>query len=555
MLMDKQSWRKRGVRIVVLLGLLAILFLAYKLAEQQIELLQTNTEAEINRVQATVTAQANLLTTAEVEAQVVLETAVAAQSLQATSEAQVNEMAATATAQLPTPLPAPAEPQPLEPDQETLAYQLALEAELILKEQPALLERSVLLAIEAVQRHPNAGAVEILKNGISLLPSHEKTLNHQDFGYNLAYSPDGQYVASSGNDNNSVLIWDINNNREAARLLFEDRVNTLVFSPEGHYLAIAWGDIFGADNTVTLWETTAGEEVFSFPFENTPIALQFSPDTHYLAVATEELVTLRDLTTGLEMMSVPNNGTDVTFSSDGQFLYTIHDGVQQWNIATGKQGATMVGEDNIKGKTVFSPQSNYLLQDGFGLPKIWSLETGVAVELESGTSYLFSETVFSPDEKYLITVQVEGSLAGDTFGQNLVQLWDVTTGRELMRIEAFAFDVTFSPDGRYLVVPMGRVAHVWELPSQQEAFRIVQDEPISSPVFSPDGRTVIAHNSNWVTENRSTDVWEMIPAQWYWRFEHGSPSGIHSMAFSPDGRYVATGGEENFIYVWDTLDF
>lgn len=143
------------------------------------------------------TAQANLLTTAEVEAQVVLETAVAAQSLQATSEAQVNEMAATATAQLPTPLPAPAEPQPLEPDQETLAYQLALEAELILKEQPALLERSVLLAIEAVQRHPNAGAVEILKNGISLLPSHEKTLNHQDFGYNLAYSPDGQYVASS----------------------------------------------------------------------------------------------------------------------------------------------------------------------------------------------------------------------------------------------------------------------------------------------------------------------------------------------------------------------
>ncbi|MCI0393988.1 MAG: WD40 repeat domain-containing protein [Chloroflexi bacterium] len=549
--MGNQLLRKRTVQIAVLVNLLIILLLAYFFIRQQMTLLQTDSEGQIEAAYATAEVQNDLLTTAEARTQASMATAVVEGSLRATADAQVIELVTTIEAQAQITLPTTIESQPLVQDQQALAYQLALESELILNEQPALLERSVLLAIEAVQRYPHAGTVSILKNGVTLLPRYDRALSHRDFGYILAYSPNGKYVASTGNDNDAVLIWDIDNDREAARLVYEDRISKIAFSPEGLYLVIVWGDIFAGENNVTIWEIATGQETISFPLDSAAITLKFSPDTNYLAIATEETVSVLDITTGQEVMSLPNNGTDVTFSTDGQSVYTVNDGVQQWSIATGQHEGAIISEETIEGQTVFSPQSKYLFHNGYS-PKIWALETGMAVELETSAPYRFFEIIFSADEKYLVTTQLEGSLAGDTFGQNLVQLWDVATGREMMHIEDFAFDVTFSPDSRYLVVPMGEVARVWELPSQQEVFRIVRDETISSPTFSPDGRTVIVHNSNSITGRKSTDVWEMIPAQWYWRFEHGSPSGIYSMAFSPDGQYLATGGEENIIHVWDT---
>jgi WD40 repeat protein len=314
-------------------------------------------------------------------------------------------------------------PQPSEQDQETLAYQLALEAELLLNEQPQLLERSILLAIESVQRHPHTGAVNILKNGISLLPRYEMALNHRDFGYLLAYSPDGQLVASTGDDNNHVLIWDINNSSEVDRLVFNDSVRSIKFSPQGDYLAIVWGDLFGGENTVALWEKAEGEETMSFNFDDNVLTAQFSPDTHYLATVTEEVVTLWDLTTKQEIMKIPNDGTDVSFSTDGQFMNIIFDNsVQRWNIAIEIPVDTIVVEDTIQWKTLFSPQGNYLLYDSFGVARFLELGTGVVIELEFPPPYLNTEFAFSPDEKYLVAAQSEGSLAGDTFGQDLLQV-------------------------------------------------------------------------------------------------------------------------------------
>jgi hypothetical protein len=178
MRMDNQLWRKRGTQLAGVIGLLAILFFVYKLMDQRLVQSQAAVEREINAANATVTAQTNLRITADVQAQAAQETAVAAQHLLATVEAKASDIIATATAQSQIPLTPTTDPHSLEQDQETLAYRLALEAELILNEQPQLLERSILLAIESVQRHPNSGAVDILKNGISLLPRYEMALNH-----------------------------------------------------------------------------------------------------------------------------------------------------------------------------------------------------------------------------------------------------------------------------------------------------------------------------------------------------------------------------------------
>jgi WD40 repeat protein len=73
--------------------------------------------------------------------------------------------------------------------------------------------------------------------------------------FGLAFSPDGQVLASSSQDG-TVKFWDPGIDRELATLHgHTDRVNSLAFSPDGTVLASA-----GFDRVVNLWYAPRSEE-------------------------------------------------------------------------------------------------------------------------------------------------------------------------------------------------------------------------------------------------------------------------------------------------------
>lgn len=177
---------------------------------------------------------------------------------------------------------------------------------------------------------------------------------------------------------------------------------------------------------------------------------------------------------------------------------------------------------------------------------LWRLCQGDSTATLPGHAAPVSCASFSSDGRILVT---------GSFDQT-VRIWDVATRRTLRRLTGFAGplqrnSVAFSPDGKLLAVADGTEMHVFEttnwnkvraLPNQALAGFI-----FSLPIaFSPDGKTLTCHAD---TEIRHWDT-----ASWERRTNQpGDLVGEFGrlLAYSPDGRHFAT-AKDNGIIMWDT---
>ncbi len=94
----------------------------------------------------------------------------------------------------------------------------------------------------------------------------------------IAFSPDGQLVASASADN-TVRLWDVGSARELRNLAgHTNYVRAVAFSPDGRTLATG-----STDGTVKLWEVSTGREVRSLSGVGSVSSVAFSADNRALA--------------------------------------------------------------------------------------------------------------------------------------------------------------------------------------------------------------------------------------------------------------------------------
>ena len=236
-------------------------------------------------------------------------------------------------------------------------------------------------------------------------------------------------------------------------------------------------------------------------------SLAFSPDGQILAVADEEGVTyLWNVASGRRMAVLPDPGRQasvdsVAFSPDGKVL-AAGDGdgsTYLWSTATGKRIATLPhpGHQASVDSVAFSPDGKTLATgDGDGSTYLWNTATSkliTAMRVPGGVSAV----AFSPDDRVLASEDADGA----------TYLWDLVTGKHTATFSGGTADgvggsVAFSPDGKTLAVADGDVyagsARLWNVATGKliASFSDPSGYAVSSVAFSSDGR-VLASGDNY----------------------------------------------------------
>jgi RNA polymerase sigma factor (sigma-70 family) len=151
-----------------------------------------------------------------------------------------------------------------------------------------------------------------------------------------------------------------------------------------------------------------------------------------------------------------------------------------------------------------------------------------------------SQAVFTRDSKTVIVSDMGGRLI----------FWDVTTGKEVRRIQADPSNVSalaLAPDGKTLAVGLwGKVRLLNTSTGAAVSTWAVNNDSVTQVAFAPDGKTVGLRY-----QGRTIELWDVAGGKKLHTLE-GHTGNVFTFAFAPDGKTLASGGwKDPNVRIWD----
>lgn len=359
----------------------------------------------------------------------------------------------------------------------------------------------------------------------------------------IAWSPDGQWLASGHNDGR-VSLWEVARGHEIRRFWGpRDVVSCVLFSADGRRL---YGASF--DRTVCCWKLASGVVAQRLQGPRDRIhKLALSPDGQYLAAASfDRCVWLWQLADGevlqtLEGHTLGVNG--VAFSPDGSLLASagFDHTVRLWQVADGSAQAVLQGHGDAVSEVLFSPDGRTLVSAGFDQSlRLWRTANGECLGELRGHTDRVRTLAFSPDGVTLASAADDRS----------IRLWSVKTARQLERLDGHTDGVrslAFSPDGELLASgSCDNTVRLWGLASKQSVVRLQGHRGgVRSLAFSPTGAQLATG-----ALDATVRLWEVSSGRPRTQLV-GHRGLIRTLAFSPRGDLLASGSDDCTVCLWD----
>lgn len=400
----------------------------------------------------------------------------------------------------------------------------------------------------------------------------------EGIGPTIALSPDNRFLASSREekaDKYPIHVWNTDTGERLFTLYKDEHGYTraLVFSPDGKTLASCDHD------TIHLWDLEARTPRATFQSELFLKALAFSPNSKLLASGKDDgLINLWNANvqqkglagkigqnlSSLKLKKHREEIVSMAFSADGKMLLSgSKDGtIRAWDPTTGQQQFLCPGHVSEVSDIAVSAEENTLISLHTQEDKLikWDINTG----------HPFSSTFFTLKGPETVS-QNANKFVVNTFGfKHRIQLWDTAKIRLKYNLNGHGYPSefwslvnAFSPDEELVAVTTSRyqtgTIHLWDIanPSKSLLGRIFNpksiqpkytfqgnQQEVTALAFSPNGKILASSG-----EGPDINLWSTETGDKLFTLT-GDRSSIDNLAFSPDGNMLAS-TYYSTVYLWD----
>jgi WD40 repeat protein len=210
----------------------------------------------------------------------------------------------------------------------------------------------------------------------------------------------------------------------------------------------------------------------------------------------------------------------------------------------------------IVSKVDISPDGRYVLSGGHDSVILWDIQQGKKIQTFShSTAFgdIATVALFSPDGKYFAS------------GGNVTKLWDLVSRQEIMTFDDVqSASIAFSSDGKYILCGSGYILNfnpfntdkktymkIFEVSTGREIIDFKVKNIIWSVAYSPDGKYVLSGGNRG-----QMDLWNPSNTKSLKTVagSKGFDPRVYAVTYSPDGKYVLSGGTDNIVRLWNAKD-
>jgi serine/threonine protein kinase len=266
-----------------------------------------------------------------------------------------------------------------------------------------------------------------------------------------AFSPDGKYALSGGEDH-AVYLWDVLGAKKVRRLAgHTDAVLCVTFAPDGRTAVSG-----GSDRTINIWEVETGQQLARFKGQTGEVCTAaFSPDGKLLLTGgKDQALHLWDLATRRYLRQLGgvvrgrhyDTVEGVAFAPDGVRALSVSQDktMRLWNVPSGRELHCFDGHTDKVFCVAYSPDGIHVASGGRDRTvRLWGVVSGQELQRFEGHTRSVRGVVFSPGGQHLLT-------GGDT----TIRLWEVASGRQVYSSTANSIKVlcvAMTADAAYLL--------------------------------------------------------------------------------------------------------